>query len=446
MFVIVFAITVPFTVFADVTSYTSGFQLQNLDAVNSATINITFVRQDGTTEASVADTIAANGSKTYFPLGAVSAGFNGSAVISSSTEVTALANVLGNDGLYGASYSGFSEGATLVNIPLIMKNNFGISTWFNVQNLGTSDATVNVSYKPGTCTEQKVIKPNASQTFDQSSNSCLTSGFVGAASVNGGSNSIAVTVMQVTGSTSGLKPSLLAYNGFIDSATNPVMPLVSSGFYGSGTGIQIQNTGTVNTNVTLTYTPSAGFPGATCTETKSVTAGASTTFSFPSLPAGCYTNGGAGGANSFVGSARVTGNSASQPLVGIVNQVTVGQYNAAAYGAFNSSNATNRVSLPLIMDRNYGIFTGFSIMNVGSSSTTVNCTFSNTTYTASATLAAGASLTDVQLNRIAAGYVGSAVCTATGGDQKIVGVVNELNQGTIIPTQDGLLTFEGVNY
>ena len=423
-------LAIPLTALAQAVTYTAGFQLQNLTGT-TANVVISYYNQDGTTAATVNDTINANSSKTYFPLSAVANGFNGSVVVSSDQQVAAIVNVLGNNGQRGAAYGGFNAGATTSNLPLIMKNNFGIDTWFNVQNAGSSAATVNVSYKPGTCTESQSIAPNAAKTFTQSSNTCLPSGFVGAATVTS-AQPIVVTVMQAD------SRSLLAYNGFTTASTNPVMPLVTSRFFNSGTGIQIQNTGGTNTDVTLTYTPSAGFPGSTCTETRTVVAGASSTFSFPDLPAGC-------GA-SFVGAARVTGNTANMPLVAIVNQITRGTATAAAYNAVNPANATNRVSLPLIMDRNFGIFTGFSVANVGTQPTNVSCTFTGTSYTASATnVQPGAALTDVQLNRIASGYVGSATCTATGGDAKIAGIVNELTSGAPTTT-DALLVYDAFNY
>jgi hypothetical protein len=444
---VLLALVLPITAFADVTSYTSGFQLQNIEATQADITILFYDESDGSVAATVTDTIPASSSKTYYPLAAVPAGFQGSAVVQSTTKVLAIVNVLGNNGGYGASYVGFTSGATTVNVPLVMKSNYGISTWLNVQNAGADNANVTITYKPGTCTETATITPGAAKTFDQATNTCLAAGFVGAATVTSGSVPVAVTIMQVTGSSAGLKPSLLAYNGFTSAATNPIMPLVTSGWYKSGTGIQIQNTGASDTNVTIAYTPSAGFPGAACTETKAVTAGTSVTFSFPNLPAACYTDGGVGGSAAFVGSARVSANSASMPLVAVVNQVTVGASNAAANGSFDASAGTSNVSLPLIMDRNYGMFTGFSIANVGTQPTNVNCTFTGTTYTVSATnLAAGAALTDVQSGKIAANYVGSAICTATGGDAKIVGVVNELNPGTIIATEDGLLVYEGLNY
>jgi hypothetical protein len=444
---ILLALFLPVKAYADVTSYTSGFELQNLD---NATANVTIIfynESDGSQAATITDTIPALGNKTYYPLSGVPAGFAGSAVVQSDTRVVAIVNILGNNGAYGASYDGFTAGAITVNVPLVMKDNYGISTWFNVQNTGASDASVTVTYKPGSCTESATVKSGAAHTFDQSTNSCLSAGFVGAASVSGGTQEVAVSVIQVTSSSRGLKPNLLAYNGFTSAATNPILPLVTSGYYSSGTGIQIQNTGATSTNVTISYKPSTGFPGAACTETKAVPAGTSVTFGFPNMPAACYTNAGQAGSAAFVGSGQVSANSASMPLVAVVNQVTVGAYNAGAYGSFDASNGTSHVSLPLIMDRNYGLFTGFSIANVGTQPTNVNCTFTGTSYTVTASnLAPGSALTDVQLNKIAASYVGSGTCTASGGDAKIVGIVNELNPGSIIATQDGLSVYEGLNY
>ena len=138
----------------------------------------------------------------------------------------------------------------------------------------------------------------------------------------------------------------------------------------------------------------------------------------------------------------MTGNTNSQNLVAIVNTVTSGTPYAAAYSAFDPSSATDSVNLPLIMDRNWGIFTGFSIANVGAAATDITCTFSDSAYVASQTgVLPGASLTDVQLDMIGDGYVGAANCTASGGDALIVGVVSQL--GT---TGDALFYYEGFNY
>lgn len=440
---VLIALVLPSSAFAAITGYTAGFQLQNIDNVNEANVTITFYNQDGTVAANPTDTIPAGGSKTYFPLDVVPDAFNGSVVISSSTELKAITNVLTSDYAGGASYGGFSAGSIEVNLPLVMKDNYNISTWFNIQNTTGTDANVNVSFSGQTCDQNILVKAYSSSTLDQSLDTCLPAGYVGAANITSDQELVS-TVMQVTEGSN----QLLAYNGFISESLAPVMPLVSSNYYGSGTGIQVQNTGGGSTTVTITYTPSAGFPGNVCTETKTIAGGDSETFGFPQLPSTCggtgvgvtdTTNGG------FVGAAKVTANTGSEPLVAIVNQINRVSSQGAAYNAVNPTEATDMVSLPLIMDRNYNIFTGLSVVNVGVSATNVSCTFTGTSYTASATLNPGEALTDVQLNQIANGYVGSATCTATGGDALIAGIVNELTSGA--PTaNDPLLVYEGFNY
>lgn len=428
-------------------TYTVGFQVANLDSANDANIVITYYNQNGTTNTTFNDTIAADGSNTYYPIHA-SDGFNGSVVVSSDREIAAIVNLLGNGGTFGgASYDSFSQGSASANIPLVLRKFYGIYTWFNVQNTGSVAADVTVTYvgSPApTCTDTATIQPGAAATFAQATSSCLVDNFIGAATVaTGGSDqTVAVAVVQHD------SQSLLAYNGFTTAGSaEPVMPLVSHKFYDSRTAIQIQNTGLTATDVTVTYTPSSGFPGATCSETKTVPVGGSQNFGdsglFEASDSPCGPMSGTNPTQyGFVGSAKVTANTQSQNLVAIVNTLTSGTANAAAYSAFDASVATDKVSLPLIMDRNYGIFTGFSIANVGTQATNVACTFSGTSYTVSQNdLQSGAAATFVQLNEVANGYVGAATCTATGGDALIVGVVSELGgQG------DALLYYEGFNY
>ncbi|MEM7332298.1 MAG: hypothetical protein AAF490_09410, partial [Chloroflexota bacterium] len=221
-------------------------------------------------------------------------------------------------------------------------------------------------------------------------------------------DSIATTVVQQNAT------QLLAYNGFTTGATEPVMPLVQANNFNFVTGIQIQNTGNTNTSVTVSYV--AGSAGSNCTETASIAAGASETFA---LSSSCTGIGGA----TFVGAASVTNNSNNQPLAAIVNQTNLGD-SGSAYNAIDSASATGTVSFPLIMQANFGFFTGFNVMNVGNSAASVNCTFSGSGGPANFTqsIAAGSVYTAVQGG--AGQYVGSATCTASGGS--LVGVANEL--------------------
>lgn len=420
-------------------SYTSGITIVNLDTANLATLVVTFYAPDGTAQTHN-DTVPAGSSKSLFPLPVVAAGFNGSAVISSDRPVASVVNVLRTNITGRAAYVGSQSGNTTALIPLLL-NKFGSSnssTWFNVQNAGSADATVNVAYSDGTSKNNVVIKPGASQTFDQQLEShAAPSIFAGTVTSN---QPVVVTVIQEN------SQQLFAYSAFPAGSLAPVLPLINfQPAKGYKTGVQIQNGGNASTSVTVSYTPIPG-QGTACTETQTIAAGQSGNFAFNAIGGGnnpastsdCIKG------SQFVGSAKVTNNSASQPLVVQVNQAL--PIGGEAYSAFDPAAATNTVSFPLIK-ATFGSSkgdTGFNVMNVGTQQTTVTCTFSpSVSRTVQATLQPSQALNDTQgASNMPANYLGSARCVASGGDAKIVGVINEVSRAA---TGDTLLVSEGVN-
>ena len=409
-------------------TYSSGFQVQNQEATQ-ATITVTFYNPDGSQAAQVQDTVGPNGSKTYFPLSQVADGFNGSVVISSDKQVAAIGNILGDGGLAAASYSAATTGSNQVLIPLLMKDNSGYNTWFNVQNTGASAASVTVTYSDGT-TANASIQPGAAHTFNQAQETHTPTGF---SAVVDSDQPIAATVIEESSTI------MFAYSGFTAGTVSPVLPLINSLNAGYVTGVQIQNTGDTDSVVTLSYTPSPGL-GSACTETQTIAAHQSNTFAFFALrglpqtgmTTDCL-------AQRLVGSAKVTANSANAPLTVIVNQL--GAVNGEAYNGFAGGSDT--VVMPLIMDRNSGYWTGFNIQNIGAAATTVTCTFTNAPgYVVGPTeLQPGQALNALQNGNVADKYVGSGTCTATAGGE-IVGVVNELGGAA---AADQLLVYEGVH-
>lgn len=423
------------------TAYTSGVQVANLEATD-ASVTLTAYNQDGTQNGSpLADTILANGSKTYFPISNVSSGFNGSIVVSSSKKIAAISNILAIDsagtiGKAGASYVGRDTGATSVRLPLLNKGNSGFNTWFSVQNAGTADAQVAIDYSDnGTGTDATAtIKPGAAKVFYQANETHTATVFAGTVTSTNNQPLVAAVIQESSAV-------MFAYTGFTGAgSTNPVFPLINANNSGYITGLQIQNAGTQETSVTVSYKKSSA--GTDCTETQSIAPGSSKTFALVA-----FANSSMGGAETcadaaqFIGSAKVTANSANQPLVGIGNQLLPGR-NGEAYGSFSVSEATTKVVMPLIMDRNGGYYTGFSVQNVGTAATTVSCTFTNSSYTVpSTTLQPDQALADLQFNKLGDRYVGSGTCTAAAGGQ-IVAVVNELGGST---SADQLLVYEGVS-
>jgi len=408
-------------------TYTSGFQVQNLEATQAA-ITITFYNQDGSQAAQVQDTVTPNGSKTYFPLNQVADGFNGSVVISSDKQVAAIGNILGDGGIAAASYSAATTGSNQVLIPLLMKDNSGYNTWFNVQNTGASVAAVTVNYSDGT-TATANVQPGAAHTFNQAQETHTPKVF---SAVVDSDQPVAVTVIEENASV------MFAYSGFPSGTTAPVMPLINANNAGYVTGLQVQNTGASESTVTVSYTASP-VAGTDCTETQSIPAGQSKTYalySFAGVPlegmtTTCTTA-------RFVGSAKVTTNSANSPLTVIVNQLSA--INGGAYNGFAGGGEV--VVMPLIMDRNSGYWTGFNIQNIGAAATTVSCSFTNSSVTVGpTTLQPGEALNALQNGALGDKYVGSATCTASAGSE-IIGVVNEVGPAA---AADQLLVYEGVN-
>jgi len=422
-------------------AYTSGIQVQNLGNATANVVLEYYKLDDGSTNLladSVTDTISVNSSKTYFP----AMPFSGSLVISSDQPTAAVSNIQNSAKTAGAAYVGSSMGSTNVALPLLMKGNGSIpyDTWFSIQNTGSANANVQINYSDCSSPVNATIKPNASKNFFQASESCHTTKVFSAKITS--DQPIVVVALEENAY------KMFAYTGFPSGSQQLVMPLINTNNSGITTGIQIQNISSTDTQVTLSYIPSIA--GTECTETQTIPANSSRTFAlvaFSSNNSGvtttCIPN------EKFIGSAFVSSNTSNSDLVAIVNQSR--SINGEAYGAFNPENATAKVVLPLLMDRNGSAqwSTGFSVMNVGATTTYVKCTLTGTSYTVQGQLQPFEALTPNQKGAIAPGYVGSGTCitytdssyTTVDATGKIVAVVNE--SGT--PTADRLLVYEGIN-
>jgi len=449
-------------------SYTSGFQVQNLESTD-ATVVLEFYNQDGTLAVTPPPqyTIAGNSSKTFFPISDVSTGFNGSLVISSDKNIRAVNNLIGSGpGNYFAATNGFQTGATEVNLPLVMCNNAGFNTFFNVQNAGTSDANITINYIPGingtARTELATIKPGAAKTFDQTTGSSTvncstladgTGKFIGSAKITS-NQPVVATVMQIN--TTGWKV-LMGYGGFTQGSATVALPLVMANNAGFYTGIQVQNVGSASTTVTVDYSANTAGSGVPTDETFTLAPGASKTIIQNGAPPA---NGSVNNWNTigrYIGSALIT-NTGGQPLVAIVNQVLASPALGAAYEGFDPALATTKVSAPLIMANNSTYYTGIQVQNVSSGSVNVTIKYGPNTAGSFApadevfTLAPGASKTIIQNGAPPANgstvnnwgtnrYIGSATITSTGGN--IVAIVNQVSFGV---TGDQFAASNAFNY
>lgn len=431
-------------------TYESSIQVRNLTGM-AGTINLTFYDLSGAVVGTpLADAIAANETKSYYrSTMPVAAGFNGSVVISADVEIAAMSNLVGLDAaatpISYAAYSGFDGGATSAYLPTLFKDNYGYNTFFYIQNTGAVNTVVNVTYSDGTTATTSTIAPGQSVIVNQKTEAHTPKVF--SATLTSTAAPIAVTVVEEG-------PTLFSYTGFGSGAATPLMPLVNQNNYGYFTGVQIMNTGASTSVVTVSYTPSLG--GTACTETRTLAAGTSKTFSQfvfyqsqnesgdPAFATNCVMG------QTFIGSAKVTANTATAPLVAVVNQLQPTQVKGGAYVAFDPAEGGAKIVYPLIMDRNYGYFTSHSIVNVGTTQIAagaLSCLFTGTdttgpvskTITNAAAIPADGSWTLNHQGLLGDGFVGGATCTGPTG-ALLVGTSNQLGATAGVDT---LLVSEG---
>jgi len=402
-------------------SYDSSILVQNLESA-AGDITIYFYNQAGTVVDTISDPIGASEQITYFPLPSSLGTFNGSVIVSATVNVASISAIRGSAGESAGQYIAQSSGATVINLPVLMKNNGKAHnyTWFNVQNVGDGPTNLSVSYSDGTTNSFTGLAKGASHTFDQALETHNLAAFAGV--VTSSAEDIVVSVIQET------TEMLFASNGFKTGTTNPVAPLINyQPAKGLQTGFNIKNmSSTTATNVTVTY----NFGGSTCTETQNIPAGEMRAFALSSLPAapnpvGVTSNCPKGVVS--VGSAEVTTNSGGVPLAGIINQLKYTQ-SASAYASFDKATATNKFVGPFIQDRNgpYDLWNSINMMNVGSVDTSITCTFTGVGYTyTSPTLSPGQGNVIILENKLGDPYVGGATCTANTSTAKIIAVINQ---------------------
>ena len=434
-------------------NYESSIQVRNLTET-AGTIKLTFYNLSGTVVGTpLEDSIAENETKSYYQSTMpVASGFNGSVVIEANVAIAAMSNLVGLDATVKptsyAAYSGFGQGTMEVYLPTLFKNNWGYNTFFYVQNTGTENTAVAIEYSDGTTANIPALAPGQSAVVNQKSETHTPTVFSGI--LTSTISPIAVTVVEEG-------PALFSYTGFGAGAVDPLMPLVNQNNYGYFSGVQIMNTGTVDTVITVSYTPSMS--GTACTETRTLAASTSKTFSQyvhyqtqdesadPAFSTNCVMG------ETFIGSAKVTTNTAAQPLVATVNQVHLAQVKGGAYVAFDPAQGGAKIIYPLIMDRNWGYFTSHSIVNVGATEIPVDglsCLFTGTSTTGAVSktisnpiaIPADGSWTLNHDGLLGDGFVGGATCTGPVGSL-LVGTSNQLGTGTRWIGVDSVLVSEG---
>jgi hypothetical protein len=375
----------------------SGETIQNVGSGN-ATINIDAYDANGTYN--LQDTILPGANQVYLPsrFSGMPAGFQGSAVVSSNSDIRAIVNItnrsitdngtaLGDPNTpspAAGQYQGTNVPATQINFPLVKINYYNHSTDFYIQNAGSAAATATATfvihgtvytYNTPTIPQFHMVVILPTQARDASNNPPPSG-------VNG-LGSLTVTSSQpLAGSalehlTSEADATVLqATRGFSasDYDTKVFAPINKNNYFGRFTGLQVQNVSNGPIDMTVTYVARAeaatssnpkGCPGGKFIDSATgVPAGQPNTFDITKkLPDGCFA------------SATVD---ATGDVVAVVNEAYTGSFlsthpgtsqEATSYGAIPNNAATQVISLPLYKEYAYGKGTGASIQNISDSQT-----------------------------------------------------------------------------
>lgn len=416
-------------------AYESAIQIQNLDSVNVANIQIAYYNPNGSLATlpapytnPVADTVQPGSSNTYLPIHP-NAGFKGSVVVSSDKQIAIISNltIAATNRALG-TYTGVAAGGPSLFFPLIDKRN-NVSV-FSIQNASSVVANYTIDFVPvpggGYADIPDVtgsLQPGAAATYNMADYNGANP-WLGSIKVTASSGALAGVVSNVN-STNAASPTNGVYNGFSSGSSTSILPLIMENNNGNRTGASCQNLGPGAATITMSYTPSAGFPARTADV-------------FTNVPE----NGIAvkvmdyQGATKWVGGATVTV-SGSATIACVVNQTRPDRKNSNLYEGFNPAAATDTVVMPLIMSKNgteTKAFTAFSIASVDGSNINVTCDWKPSTGfadIADTTKSGAPVLVFSQQTGFSAGntrWIGSAVCVENSG-KSIVAVVNQSREG-----------------
>lgn len=436
-------------------AYESSIQVQNLDPLAVANISIAYYNPDGSLADlpdpftnPVADTVQPGSSNTYLPIHP-NAGFRGSVVVSSDKQIAIISNltIAATNRALG-TYTGVAAGGTTLFFPLIDKRN-NVSV-FSIQNTSNVTANYVIDFVPipgGSYADipdvSGTLAPGAAATYTMAEYNGANP-WLGSIKVTASTGTLAGVVSNVNFRVPD-SPTNAVYTGFNQGSPVVSLPLIMEANNGNRTGTNCQNLGPEPATITMTYSPSAGYPERDPDI-------------FPDVPV----NGLASktfldyGADKWIGSATVTV-SGSNNIVCVVNQSRPERRNSNIYEGFSPASATAQVTLPLIMTKNGNAsnptmtFTSINLSSVDGTNISVTCDWkpmAGYMSLPSTTKSGAPALQFNQQNNFTPDntkWIGSAVCTETSG-KPIVAVVNQSRE--FLPTgyqRDVTSAYNGIN-
>ncbi|MCB0168763.1 MAG: hypothetical protein KDI79_31335, partial [Anaerolineae bacterium] len=351
-----------------------AFSSEYIVAMNlngSAATNVTLDLY--TNSATPVQTLSKNafaGGGVTFPLAQFNNDGQYSGVVSSSDPIVAGVYNTNFTGKLSDMYLGTSNPAQNVNLPLVYRNHFSNASTFYIQNAHSVAQNITVrAYLIGT-TSPKVTKtynsvpPNTTLTVNFASDSAYSAfgsgnGAYGYALITGSAGPIAAVSQTIRDI--GSDRFMTSYNGLnpsTDAGTSLVAPLVYNQHFDWITGITVVNTENKNTTVTMNYVSNKG----NGSKSISLAPNAVGLFYLPDInPKASY------------GSATLTSNNAK--IIAMVNNARAAQGFGSATAALNSSAATSKIAIPIILNSNSGNAwrSGITVYTFGA--TTVTGTF-----------------------------------------------------------------------
>lgn len=246
--------------------FVTSITYQNVGATD-ATIQIAFQAEADAAQITINRPLLAAGAGTSVYLGSLSqvgAGFNGSAVMSSSEPLAVTVVQIGATGSgvkNRALYTGFSEGASFVLIPTVLKNTFDFTSVFSVQNVDSVAVDLKVELVPVSGSTIVVNVANlpsgASKTFDMGTLTDVTAAsFNGSAKITATKSGttdpgmVAATAMEMATKTY----DVYAFEGTSATGSKIYMPTALCKFNGvNNSYFAVQNTSDADVDVTVNY-------------------------------------------------------------------------------------------------------------------------------------------------------------------------------------------------
>jgi hypothetical protein len=348
--------------------FSSAYNIQNLTS-GGIQCAVTYYNADGSS-GGVSDqlpTEIAGNDKAYVYVpseGSLAAGAY-SAVVSCSGQAAVVSNFsdqpTSSTEASGASYSGISgeETADKWYTPNVYNNYYNFYTNIVAQNAGSGPVDVTVSiYAPGSSTPvhtmtKNDLAANASYTFEMEGVSQLSTGVAYSAVIDGGSGSALAVITNIYGRST-YNNQLYSFNAFTTGAEMIYAPVIMNNYYGYNTDFTIQNVGTADAQVTITYYYREAGTLKTKVQNLTIPRNAAQANYTPAV-SGVPSTG-----NLVVTAVAESTN--GQPIIGVVNESNASN-RAASYSAFTAGGTTIRA--PIIYKEFYGYNTSITCMNVG---------------------------------------------------------------------------------